>query len=1047
MVGRVIGVERPGFEGIETTRNFYDAKGRLIRTEFPGRAATLYQYNALGNRTTTGLDVDADGHLSPASMDRITIEKSGFTQIDDAWWRERVRSVLAGDNRPEETIVAIARQRLTGWQGRVVSEKAAIDINGNETRAVATLDRSRRTRTESLHAPDSSISSQAVYVDGRLAEFTSKSGITTTCTYDGLGRRMAVEDPRKGTTRLDYDQGGRLSQMTDAAGNRTRFQYDSETGLKIAAYNALNQVTRYAYNPRGQLVRTWGDVPYPIEYRYDAYGRMAAMGTFRGGTGWKGVDWPINTGPADHTRWHYQPATGLLLAKEDARGNRTTHTYGAGGALATRTWARLKNDRPLRITYDHDPATGDLSRIAYSDDTPGIDFAYDRLGRKRRVNDAAGVRRFSYNDKLQLVKERLTGRQRHETWRSYDKFGRATGVGLNDDYEVSYDYDDRGRFGQVAWRIGEAAGEVDYSYLAQSDRLRGLAGDSGFAVHYEEEFHRDVRTAVTNTFGDRLISRYEYQHDPLGRRINAKQSGEAFEQDCFWLYGYNDRNEVTTASRFAGDDLKDQTRPLKGLERVYRFDPIGNRIAAVEGDITINYQTNALNQVETISGSSPREEGLSYDDDGNLIEDGRFRYAWNAENRLVAVAPKIAEPGSRHLEFVYDYMGRRISKMVFAFDGGRYVPFAEHHFVYDGWNMIRETRVEKETPVDRWYVWGLDLSQLLQGAGGVGGLLAASDGSSTYRYAFDGNGNVGQLVDAGDGSLAAQYAYDVFGKALRSIQTLVSENPFRFSTKYFDSEIGFYYFGYRSYSTKLESWINQDPQENFNLYGFNHNNPIGKVDFLGLYEYAVTLDDIKEYLVSKHDVPPESALNKYQSFPSETREWIVNEIRAVKGAPEITEVFAPTDFDDKLTPYITIPQNGVVAVFPQKGFWMCKEELVGDAIIGPLHHRFIVRDGIGHGYEKSSHFLWSNPGEMRIENELKPRKDVRCYELKCLLPECASNLLDLIIGEAADTNYFLGYRDCQSWANYFAHSAYEECEDQCCEEVRPNREYFKRTGW
>ncbi|TVM03330.1 MAG: hypothetical protein CV087_05545, partial [Candidatus Brocadia sp. WS118] len=37
-------------------------------------------------------------------------------------------------------------------------------------------------------------------------------------------------------------------------------------------------------------------------------------------------------------------------------------------------------------------------------------------------------------------------------------------------------------------------------------------------------------------------------------------------------------------------------------------------------------------------------------------------------------------------------------------------------------------------------VWGLDLSQSLQGAGGIGGLLTMFDGVGSYAYLYDGNG-------------------------------------------------------------------------------------------------------------------------------------------------------------------------------------------------------------------------------------------------------------------------------------------------------------------
>jgi len=71
-------------------------------------------------------------------------------------------------------------------------------------------------------------------------------------------------------------------------------------------------------------------------------------------------------------------------------------------------------------------------------------------------------------------------------------------------------------------------------------------------------------------------------------------------------------------------------------------------------------------------------------------------------------------------------------------------------------------------------------------------------------------------------------------------------NPFRFSTKYYDAEIGLYYYGYRYYSPSMGRWLNRDPieeQGGLNLYGFVGNNPVDRWDFLGLTcEAAVILD-------------------------------------------------------------------------------------------------------------------------------------------------------------------------------------------------------------
>ena len=64
---------------------------------------------------------------------------------------------------------------------------------------------------------------------------------------------------------------------------------------------------------------------------------------------------------------------------------------------------------------------------------------------------------------------------------------------------------------------------------------------------------------------------------------------------------------------------------------------------------------------------------------------GRWLYTWDAENRLVSMEtrPDInTNVPQTQLDFAYDYLGRRISKVV---DG------TTNTFIYDGWNLISET--------------------------------------------------------------------------------------------------------------------------------------------------------------------------------------------------------------------------------------------------------------------------------------------------------------------------------------------------------------------
>ena len=912
--GRVVLIERPGFKTIESTRNYYNKIGQIVRTTSPSQADTIYVYDELGNQILAGLDVDSNSQLDLASKDRIQQNQGRYIKIDDNWWQQSRHSVLAQENSAKENTVSTSLRRLSGWDGRVISETITRDIHGNETISTESLDRHNRTQIRKTQYPDSTINAELVFINNRLVSSRGKTGVEKVFSHDELGRRISVTDKRTGVSITHYNDKGQVDFLEDAAGNRTGFIYDPETGQKVAEINALNKATRYVYNLRGQLTHTWGDVPYPVEYLYNDYGEKVTMRTFRGGEDWQEEEWPERTGTPDETHWQLQETTGLLLAKTDAKGNSAAYTYSPGGRLDNRIWAR-----GISTTYTYSPGTGELDTIDYSDSTPDISFKYDRLGRKIQVNDDLGVHLFKYNDKLQLEQEEITGKVISSLNRKYDDLGRSSGFDLGQEYAVNYSYDAVGRFDTIDWQVAGKTGHVDYGYLEDSDLLAGLSFDEKITVAYEYESQRDLRTSVTNKAGDKLISRYEYQYDRLGRRTNVTTSGSAFTKQGFTLYGYNDRNELQSSSRFAGNDLSDQARPVSDQERFYQYDPIGNRTKAHEAEKRINYVSNELNQYTSVSG--PQTAKHEYDVDGNLTELKKdtttTRYIYNGENRLIVVEPRNPVVGDTKSEFVYDYQGRRRVKKVSIYQAGKWQQDTERSFLYDGWNLIAELDENSKTAIN--YVWGLDLSQSLQDAGGIGGLLARVDQAvdKTHFYLYDSNGNVGQLVDTGDGALAASYEYDPYGNIIASIGSYATENPFRFSTKYFDSETGLIDYGLRYYFSALGKWLNRDPigeEGGLNLYGFVLNDPVNFVDPWGL---------IPKCKYKNVDSP-------WKNFTGETRPQ--NDIIKIR-----SKVFPPSPFSkpgNKTINYLSIYKIVIYEIewlegeyeLKQARLWVCYDE-------------------------------------------------------------------------------------------------------------------------
>src|SRR6202040_2356042 len=148
--------------------------------------------------------------------------------------------------------------------------------------------------------------------------------------------------------------------------------------------------------------------------------------------------------------------------------------------------------------------------------------------------------------------------------------------------------------------------------------------------------------------------------------------------------------------------------------------------------------------------------------------------------------------------------------------GGNWTLVGGTYYIYDGNRVIQE-RCTNGAPTTS-YTLGPDLSGTMEGAGGIGGLLARTMGYSSSTgnwstndyYHADGNGNITYLVDSGQG-LAASYRYDTYGNLLSSSGPLVGVNTYQFSSKEFIPTAGFYYYLYRFYDAGFQRWINRDP--------------------------------------------------------------------------------------------------------------------------------------------------------------------------------------------------------------------------------------------
>ena len=342
-------------------------------------------------------------------------------------------------------------------------------------------------------------------------------------------------------------------------------------------------------------------------------------------------------------------------------------------------------------------------------------------------------------------------------------------------------------------------------------------------------------------------------------------------------------------------------------------------------------------------------ETFTYDADGNLLSDGRWNYTWDAENRLIEMTSHATGPSAsrKALHFGYDWQGRRISKVVSNWTGSAWVRVLHEKYVYDGWNLLAVLDGTNNALLKS-FLWGTDLSGSLQGAGGVGGLLAIGDVASgnTHFVAYDGNGNVMALVQASDGTASAAYEYGPFGENIRRTGAVSGTNPFRFSTKYQDDETDLLYYGHRYLNVTRGGWPSRDPIEEYggiNLYGFVRNDPISDFDALGKLSRQECLDklrglkthikEVKDHFSPNHCAAIRAALELFENSPCQ--KWAGSLDSELQDVIDVFNQFCKPGMKERKLPIPKICERCVEPKRSNVGKWIAVGALctAGTAII------------------------------------------------------------------------------------------------------------------
>jgi RHS repeat-associated protein len=461
-------------------------------------------------------------------------------------------------------------------------------------------------------------------------------------------------------------------------------------------------------------------------------------------------------------------------------------------------------------------------------------YVWDNSSRLTNITTAAGVFSYTYiggSDQVSHLSEPGNG---YDEIHSYDGLGRVYSLAWNNQQQLAYSYDQGSQRTQQVFGVSH---HMNYTYdnIGQLKSAQGFEFDGTNRLHEQFGYAYDKAWNLNYRTNNALVQAFTVNN--LNEISNVTRSGTLTVSGSTTESPSSGHTEYqVTSVNVSGTGLG------SGQANLYSdgtWAMQGATLANGVNTYTAVAQDNAGRQdTSTVTVNLPATNTCAYDLNGNLRTNGTRIFDYDDENQLI----RITEPNLWKSEFTYDGMMRRRITKDFTWSGGAWLQTNELRYVYDGRLVVQE-RDANNLPVVS-YTRGLDLSSSLDGAGGIGGLLARTDhhlltvgdpNAHAYYHA-DANGNITALMN-NNGLLLASYTYDPFGNMLSMSGPLADANAYRFSSKEVGRNSGLYYYGFRFYDANSQRWLNRDPigeRGGTNLFAYVANEPLRRRDPLGL---------------------------------------------------------------------------------------------------------------------------------------------------------------------------------------------------------------------
>ncbi|END6372626.1 RHS repeat protein [Escherichia coli] len=699
----------------------YDAEhaGRMVAHHYAGRPESRYRYDDTG-RVTEQVNPEGLDYRFEYGQDRVTITDSLnrrevlYTEGEGGLKRVVKKEHADGSITRSEYDEAGRLKAQTDAAGRRTEYRLHM-ASGKLTSVILPDGRTVRYGYNSQRQvtyPDGLRSSREYDEKGRLAAETSRSGETTSYSYDDPASELptGIQDATGSTKQMAWSRYGQLLAFTDCSGYTTRYEYD-RYGQQIAVHREEGISTYSSYNPRGQMVSQKDAQGRETRYEYSAAGDLTATVSPDGKRSTIAYDKrgrPVSVTEGGLTRSMGYDAAGRITVLTNENGSQSTFRYDPVDRL---TEQRGFDGRTQRYHYD--------------------------LTRKLTQSEDEGLITLWHYDASDRITHRTVNGDPAEQWQ-YDEHGWLTTLSHTSEghrVSVHYGYDDKGRLtgerqtvenpetGELLWQheTKHAYNEQGLANRVTPDSLppvEWLTYGSGYLAGMKlggtplVEYTRDrLHRETVRSFGSRAGSNAAYEltstYTPAGQLQSQHLNSLVYDRD----YGWNDNGDLV---RISGPR---QTREY-GYSATGRLESV--RTLAPDLDIRIPYATdpagNRLPDPELHPDST-----LTAWPDNRIAEDAHYVYHYDEYGRLTEKTDRIPTgvirtDDERTHHYHYDSQHR----LVFHTRIQHGEPLVESRYLYDplGRRMAKRVwRRERDLtgwmslsrkPEETWYGWDGD---------------------------------------------------------------------------------------------------------------------------------------------------------------------------------------------------------------------------------------------------------------------------------------------------------------------------------------------------